>query len=235
MALLNDDLSVREIAFRWAGYDPNGFWLKTPLPVRDNCRTLMHAILNAHLECATLSLDKWDPDKNSAFERQYFIRTYLDEINAGIAGRSFRRELLEFARIERWEMMLWCERQGVPLPEFWFPPGWKIDYEWPGANDGPQETKRADESIEDLRQRVDKRHRIQMACQQAAIMAWEKEPTLTIKEVAIKTEIQDIAACGAYELETVQEWIREFDPRDPTTKRGRKRKNNSAPDAIGKT
>jgi hypothetical protein len=23
----------------------------------------------------------------------------------------------------------WCERRGITLPEFWFPPGWKLQYD----------------------------------------------------------------------------------------------------------
>lgn len=231
MALLTDDLSVHEIAFRWAGYDPNKFWFRTPLIVKDNFRTLMFAILKGHLECSTLSLDKWDPRENDAFEKQFFIRTFIDEIYAGIAGHNFGRKLLEHAMISRPAMQLWCERLGIPLPEFWFPPGWKIEYEWPNTDEEQPVPENIAETKEEVRQRIDKRHRIQMACQQMAIMIWMKERTLTIKEVAIRKEIQEIADCGPYQLETVQEWIREFDPRDPSQKRGRKRKNNSPPGA----
>ena len=231
MPLLTDDLSVREISFRWAGYDPDRFWRRTPLAAKDNFRTLMLAILKGHLECVTLSLDKWDPKKNDAVEKQFFIRTYIDEIYNGIAGHNFDRKLLDHARIDRPAMQLWCERQGIPLPEFWFPPGWKIDYQWPDIDDEQPAPANSDETKEEVRHRQDKRHRIQMACQQMAIMIWAKERTLTIKEVAIRKEIQEIADCGSYQLETVQEWIRDFDPRDPSQKRGRKRKNNSAPDA----
>lgn len=42
-----------------------------------------------------------------------------------------QRKLLKWAQIEREALQEWCERQGVPLPEFWFPPGWKLKYEWP--------------------------------------------------------------------------------------------------------
>ena len=54
MALLNNELSVWEIGFRWAGKDPDWPWIRIPLQLRDNFRTLIDAILNNHLERVTI-------------------------------------------------------------------------------------------------------------------------------------------------------------------------------------
>ena len=86
------------------------------------------------------------------------------------------------------------------------------------------------ESTDEWKQRIDKRHRIQMACQQIALAIWSTEPKLTIKEIANRDEVQELGGGSEYEIETVQEWISAVDTRDPTKKRGRKRKNNSPPD-----
>jgi hypothetical protein len=129
MPLLNDNLTVWEIAFRWAGFDPNGLRLRIPLGVRDNFRMLMDAILQGHLYCETLGLEK-----HSAIYAdlpQLAIRYWLDDVNAAIAGDAFNPKLLKWAVVERWSMLQWCERRGIPLPEFWFPPGWNRDYKWP--------------------------------------------------------------------------------------------------------
>jgi hypothetical protein len=139
MPLLNDGLPLWEIAFRWAHEDPKNFWLRIPLPVRDNFRLLMDAILRGHLPCETLSLEKWRPDSEAPPE--LFIRYFIDDAYKCIAGLHFNRKLLRHAMIERWAMQQWCERQGVPLPEFWFPPGWNTYYEWqdPNADELPEE------------------------------------------------------------------------------------------------
>jgi hypothetical protein len=129
MAVLNDSLSVWEIGFRWVGYDPGRLWIWIPLPVRDNFRMLMDAILQGHLYCDTLGLEKHSPIY--ADLPQMGIRYWLDDVNAAIEGQSFNRKLLKWAVVERWSMQRWCERRGIPLPEFWFPPGWNLDYEWP--------------------------------------------------------------------------------------------------------
>ena len=237
MALLNDDLSLWEIGFRWTGRDPDRFWLRIPLAVRDNFRTLMDAILRGHLDCLTLALEKWNPAKHDAELKPLFIRHHLDVVEDCIGGKTFDRRLLKWARIERWAMQQWCERQGVAPPEFWFPAGWKLEYEWP--SDDPAEEEQAGtnagaagsgESVEERKRRIDKRHRMQMACQQIAWAVWSKEPNLTIKEVANRCEVQELGGGSEYEIETVQEWISALDPRDPRKKRGRKRKDNPPPD-----
>jgi len=237
MPLLSDELSVWEIAFRWAGCDPDRVWLRFPLPVRDNFRMLMDAILNGHLDCFTLALTKWNPKTDDEYTKPFFIRSHLDAVEDCVSGSRFDRKLLRWARIERWAMQQWCERRGVPLPEFWFPPGWKLEYEWPDDDSAGDQAAPAmagesasGESTDERKQRIDKRHRIQMACQQIALAIWSKEPKLTIKEIANRDEVQELGGGSEYEIETVQEWISAVDTRDPSKKRGRKRKNNSPPD-----
>jgi len=235
MPVLTDELSVWEISFRWAGHDPDCIWLRFPLPVRDNFRMLMDAILNGQLDCDTLSLTKWRRGVDEEFTKPFFIRTHLDAVEDCIRGHGYDRKLLKWARIERWAMQQWCERRGVPLPEFWFPHGWKLEYEWP--DDGPAEEAPSnaggpagDESTEERKQRTDKHHRAKMACQQIALAIWAKEPKLTIKEVAYRKEVQELGGGSDYEPETLHQWISAVDTRDPSKKRGRKRKNNSPPD-----
>ncbi len=145
MPLLNDDLPLWDIAFRWTGHDPDKLWISFPLPVRDNFRLMMDAILQGHLHCSTLSLEKRRQDSNDP--QEFFIRHHLDDVEACIWGKKFNRKLLRWALIDRWAMHQWCERQGIPLPEFWFPPGWKLHYEWhdPEA-DGPPEVAEAAET-----------------------------------------------------------------------------------------
>lgn len=48
-----------------------------------------------------------------------------------IQGHRFNRKLLRHAAVDRYDFKLWCERRDIPLPEFWFPPSWKLEYELP--------------------------------------------------------------------------------------------------------
>lgn len=128
MPLLVDHLSVWDISFRWAGYDPHRLWLRLPLLVRDNFRLLMDAILKGELACMTITLEKRDFEPD---EKEFSVYHWLDDIYACIGGHHYNRKLLRSALVERFDFMLWCERMKVPLPEFWFPPGWNLEYELP--------------------------------------------------------------------------------------------------------
>lgn len=128
MPILNDELSVWDIAFRWTGRDPRRFWFRIPLEVEDHFRNLIDAILKAELACESITLEKRDFE---AHEKQYSVYYWIDDIYACIYGSYFNRKLLRWAHIERLDFKLWCERMNIPLPEFWFPPGWNLEYELP--------------------------------------------------------------------------------------------------------
>lgn len=128
MPLIVDDLSVWDIGFRWAGHDPDRLWLRLPLPVKDNFRLLIDAVLKGELDCITITLEKrhFEPD-----EKEFSAYYWLDDIYACIHGRHYNRKLLRWAHVERSDFNLWCERMNVPLPDFWFPSGWNLKYELP--------------------------------------------------------------------------------------------------------
>lgn len=92
MPLLVNELSVWEIAHRWAGYDPARFRLSLPLEVRDYSRVLIAEIYHGHLRSLTLQMDKWSPEDGEDM-KPYFIRHHLDDIWACIAGKRASRAL----------------------------------------------------------------------------------------------------------------------------------------------
>jgi hypothetical protein len=256
MALLNDSLSVWEIGFRWANEDPLRTWIRIPLPVRDNFRVVMDAILQGHLYCSTLGLEKDSPIYAEAPEMS--IRNWLDDVNAIIDGKAFNRKLLSWAVIDRWAMSDWCERRAIPLPQFWFPPGWNLDYKWPEPEtarpaDAPtdnapaadeQPSRDADAGTEahaaptreesrppsvdkessEGKRTLDRRQRGKVACQEVARRLWAKQPTALKKTIAASHEVQEIAPGSEFELEVVERWLSEVDPRNLGSKRGPKRK-----------
>lgn len=233
MALLNDQLSVWEIAFRWAGYEPKKFQLRIPLLVRDNFRILIHEIHYGHLDCLTLNMQKYFGD--DSLEAKLYIRHWMDSVDSCTEGSHYDKEFLKWAIIDRQSMQEWCERHKVPLPEFWFPTGWGVDYKWPDDEPDDEIENQSGESAETKELRIDKRHRIKMACQQIGLTLWAKDQNLTIKEVATSKEVQQLGGGSEYELETVQGWISDVDTRSPNKKRGRKRKNNSGSDNADAT
>ena len=127
MPLITDELSVWDIGLRWGGYDPDRLWLPLPLAAKDNFRLLMQAILSGEIICNTLTLAKFPPDSKA--DPRFYIRTYIDEVYACIHGRRYDRKLLKWAALDRMDFHQWCERRGITPPEFWFSPGWKLEYE----------------------------------------------------------------------------------------------------------
>lgn len=127
MPLISEELSVWDIGLRWAGHDPDRLWLRLPLAAKDNFRLLMGAILSGEIICNTLTLAKLPPDSKA--DPRFYIRTYIDEVYECIHGRRYGRKLLKWAALERMDFHQWCERRGITPPEFWFPPGWKLEYD----------------------------------------------------------------------------------------------------------
>ena len=121
MPLLNDRLTIWEIGIRWAGKDPGFASLRIPMEVKDNFRLVVGAIADGDLYCGTLTT-KVDPNwpKSS-------IRHNAEVIEACIEGERYDRTFLTQHSILRWEFAQWCDKKGIPFPEFWFPPGWSTE------------------------------------------------------------------------------------------------------------
>jgi hypothetical protein len=212
----------------------------------------LDAILEGHLYCSSLALEKWSP--SSSGDPESYIRYWLDDVYACVWGRRFNRRLLKWAAIDRWAMHVWCERHGIPLPDFWFPPGWGLEYKWPeetapahdeskpepetnasgetGASlrmgDSPatseDTTNRAEPGGGEEKRVLDWRLRAEIACQEVAKRYWKKHPTALLKEVAASPEVQDAAPGSDFEFEVVARWLGKVDPRDPAKRRGPKRR-----------
>lgn len=89
----------------------------------------MDAILKAELPCVTITLEK--PSADAQVDPVFSVYRYLDDIYACVAGHRFNRKMLRWADIERYDFKLWCERRNIPIPDFWFPAGWNLEYDLP--------------------------------------------------------------------------------------------------------
>lgn len=172
MGLLNEELSVWEIAHRWAGYDPATVRVRLPLPVRDNCRILIDAIFNAEINSLTLRVEKWNPADGEEM-RKFDIRYYLEEVHDCIDGKKFSRRMLRQASISRHEMKQWCNLHSIPLPEFWFPSGWGYAYDWK-ALDNDLEASVTQEATRGDAQAIRPSTAAKVACQQIALAIWKR-------------------------------------------------------------
>lgn len=242
MPILVDELSVWDISFRWAGYDPRKFYFRIPLEVENNFRNLMGAILSAEIDCISISLEKRDYEPD---EKIFSIYYWIDDIYGCIAAKDLNKRLLKWAYIERYAFMEWCERRNIPLPQFWFPEGWNLTYQLPQDELPPgywymrkdwtkeqlEEYNNAVESNRSKEAPVNHSMRpnqaAKAACQQIAKAIWNEAPERTIASVVKDDLIQKYGGAQRYVEATVREWVREVAPLAVSDRRGRPRKNGS--------
>lgn len=245
MALVVDQLQLWTVGFKWAGLDPERFWLVIPEVVRDNIRTLLEAILNEHLDCATLFSEKYDGDDPEI--APFYLRYWIDDIYAAVQGHSLNRKLLRHAIIERSAFRDWCERRTIPLPEFWFPTGWS-DYRWPSEDfepvpaapvsvipgepctsnsHGPMVATQAPAPVSEETETGTKLRPVQLAkilSQQIATVIWKEDPSKTIAAMVKDDRVQKYGGAQYYADETVRRWMQEKAPQEVSAKRGRPKK-----------
>ena len=260
MSLQNDNLSVWEIGFRWAGYDSTGVRLRIPLHVRDNFRTLMDAVLCGHLASSSLSIEKYGG--NDQEEAKFYIRYWLNDINSCVEGVAFSKKLLRWARVERWDFKDWCGRRRIPLPEFWFPPGWALEYEWneaalvlPEASSvhsepaglialhtdvcgesrllrpsGELSAGAEDTLSAEPSRALRENQRRTIAVQVVAANLWRKFPDMTIAAMVQHEVIQSLCGGEFQVAEVVRKWVRSVAPAEVKKRRGRPRLEKGTPD-----
>ena len=91
------------------------------MEVKDIFRMVVCAIDYGDLYCGSLTREK-DP-----YWPQSSLKRNQEVIEACIDGERYDRKFLKGHDILRWEFAEWCDRKGIPFPEFWFPPGWTTD------------------------------------------------------------------------------------------------------------
>ena len=242
MPILVEQMSVWDIGFRWAGYDPRKFYFRIPIEVENNFRTLMDAIHSGDIECMSISLEKREYAKDEVKESIYY---WMDDIFKCIWGQKINRQLMRWATFERHEFMAWCEAMNIqPLPEFWFPQGWNYQYELPehGMPPGyrymlkdmdPETRKDFLQAMKEQNQKApignEPKTRInqelRIVCQQIAKVIWTKEPDRTIASVVNDPLIQEYGGARSYNDETVRDWVRAVAPEHVKNRPGRPRKN----------
>lgn len=231
--MIDSYLSIWEIAHRWRDVNPD----KTdptdlPLNIQDTIRYICKGALNGSLHLFYLVTEETlAPDNLHGFTsevRAYHVNEFPADLSESLS-RKYDKDILDAYLVEAENLFDYCLHDQctglittVDFPSCW---GHLINK---GHHNGRPSEDVNPLPIQPLHPiRIDKRHRIEMACQQIGIMLWKKNPRLTNKEIAISNEVQHLGGGSEYELETVQIWLSEIDPRDSSKKRGRKRKNNS--------
>ena len=248
MPLVVDQLPLWTIGFKWSGLDPNRLCLSIPSSARDNFSTLLEAILCEHLDCVTLGSEKYQG--NDPEIAKCYIRYWLDDVYAAVHTHEYNRKLLKWAVIERGAFQDWCERRTIPLPEFWFPPGWS-NYRWPeydesgaslpvaplkqtntatvDAKSAPAATEAAS-TINPPPKELRDNQIARVASQQIARVIWKEEPDRTIAAMCKDDRVLKYGGAQYYAEEVVRRWVKEVAPAAVSAKRGRPKKQNHTED-----
>lgn len=246
MPILVDELSVWDISFRWAGQDPRKLYFRIPLEAENNARTLIDAIHKAELSCESITLEKREFDKN---EKKYSFYYWVDDFFATTSGRFVSRDLLKWAHVSRYDFMQWCQRMNAPLPEFWFPNGWNLEYILPenelhpglsyAIKDWPEDARK--EYVANLKEpnlnktsqsdvTIRPNQKARIACQVIAISLWKTNSTMTIADMIKRPEIQDLGGAKSYVPDVVRRWLSEVAPSEIKANRGRPSNKNTTKD-----
>ncbi len=246
MPVISESLSVWDIAHRWAGYDPSVFRLKLPMLVKDYARILFNEILEGHLFCGTLIQAKRPSVSNA--DASYYIRSHLDDVYMCVWGKRYKKKLLKWATISRYDFEEWCGRYSVPLPEFWFPTGWNRDFDWPelgpralwayhiepdepggvaygfdllsADNEDAEEKPATGEDIHNLRHN----QLTKLIVHQMAPLFWKEFPERTISDMARDEILLKYSGAANYGESAIIKWLSEVAPPNIKGKRGRPKK-----------
>ncbi|MRR08128.1 MAG: hypothetical protein FDZ72_06655 [Betaproteobacteria bacterium] len=202
----------------------------------------MNAILSAELSCDTITLEKrrFEPD-----EREFSVYFWIDDLYACIGGHLKSRKLLRHAVIGRYDLKLWCERMNIPLPEFWFPPGWNLEYDLPEDDIHPghyyyrkdwtseqwEEWRNArseddgDDEEAAAIERLRPNQRAKIACQMIARTLWKENPDRTIASVIEDPLILNYGGGKSYPS-VLRGWVKSEAPEHVRNRRGRPKKGD---------
>jgi hypothetical protein len=243
MPILIDELSIWDISFRWAGYDPRKFYFRIPLEVENHARNLIKAVHEAELACESITLEKREFEKDEVKLSFYY---WVDDFFSTTSGRFVSRKLLKWASINRYDFMQWCQRMNAPLPQFWFPQGWNLQYELPENDYYPglmhdlkhwpeDERKAFFENLEksetekaDLKTRPSQEATI--ACQMIAKNLWKSDISISINDMVQRFEIQNLGGANSYQDAVVRKWLSRVAPPEVKARVGRPKKKNTTED-----
>ncbi len=229
MPLLNDRLTIWEIGIRWAGRNPELPSLRIPMEIKDSLRMIVRAIADGDLYCGTLTTQV-DPNwpKSS-------IRHNAQVIEACIEGERYDRTFLRQHSILRWEFAQWCDKAGIPFPEFWFPPGWTTDEPgYPASlrkSAEPKPLTSADTTVPAAAPLPEKTPRtndaIWLAVETAAKAIWAESGPIPSAEVARRIRGMKVFGAARFTVEVIRKHIAKLAPLEIRGKPGRPPKRKS--------
>lgn len=209
MRVFDDALSLWQIGLRWAGSDPDKFYLFLPLAAKDNFRWLITEIINEHLRAINISPEKYEyRTEEDPEDPKFYVRFWLKEFYSCMDGRRYSKKLLKFIVITRDDLMDWAQARGYPLPSFWFSEDEIKVF---------QEEAVSKTIAKHRSSAIDK-----IACQAVAKTLWDIDPKINISQMTKHPSVLNHAGGKNYVGEyTLRNWISEVAPKSLKNRRGR--------------
>jgi hypothetical protein len=136
----------------------------------------------------------------------------------------------------------------APLPEFWFPQGWNLQYELP-ENDyypgllhdlkhWPDDERKAffenrdksDPVKADLKTRPNQEAKI--SCQMIAKNLWKSDISISINDMVQRPEIKNLGGAMPYHDAVIRRWLSEVAPPEVKARVGRPKKKITTEDIL---
>jgi len=240
MRIVQDYLSIWEIAHRWHNSDPNiTDSLSLPLPVQDSLRVLSRAlvmdefhVLNRNgtqywnfydipeIENFNTSTPRQEisielEDEYAEFSDRKLRRHYeaVEGLDKTIKDRIYDKDKLESIFLDKREVFKFCTEHDFTPPDFWF-----------SEKDKSQLSNEVQDS-----EKIEKKLRpVQLnkkLCRAVAQTLWLQTPTLTIADICRSEAIKKYGNGGFYSEKTIREWVSDLDIREGE-KRGRPKKED---------
>lgn len=132
--------------------------------------------------------------------------------------RCYEQRIYEKGKLDniytlQFELANLCENNGIELPAFWYPEGWRKAY------------VTSNEAIEENEPTLRQNQIANQLCQAIASTLWAEYPDLTIVQIINHPSIQRYGNGAHYTSRTLRQWIRVSDPRPEEKRRGRPKKS----------
>jgi hypothetical protein len=243
---LDRKMSLWEVANRWTGHEPAELRYEEPsVPrvVEDAAYSLMKGQLNGEMrffnEAGYEAFTKGD--RNSSYDtdntrEEYPMENELSNFGAlryDYHDQGVRRQFidalhLDSVHLQLDEFGLWTLKAGLPFPYFCLTETQKEmllkrqqleSTEGESTDDKPKVNQ---EIADRFWKRLSHSQRSRLMSRSIASDLWKNDNTLTIAEIERHDGIQNFAGGKHYsDKDTIRNWIKDLDPRDPATKAGR--------------
>lgn len=242
-------ISLWEAGIRWAGHEVGQVGqYNIPVAVQDAFRSLMEGQLHGALKIVSpqgnlagskgpeQTLTSADgttklvyPDEQKNWELLLgTVQTHEEALAAG----DFNRYHLDHIFLYPREIGTWALEKGLPFPDFCFSADQRKELEKEYA----KEKLQPEDIISDSSQRITKdiadfywgrlkdAQKFRLMARDVAKNLWEQDENLTIAAICENEFIKRYCGGNYYtNKDTVRDWIKDLDPRDPSTRVGRRK------------